>query len=124
MFYPIMLNVIMLNVIMLNVIMLNVIMLNAIMLNVIMLNIGPTLRPNYPATRGTHKKKMTLAMDTLKLIGLNLGQVFNSRCGCVSMLISKYSSSKQPKLKLKTRSKTSFRLSPVSFRTPRTGLFL
>ncbi len=53
-------------------------------------NIGPTLRPNFTATRGTHKKKATLTMEKLKLTGPNLGQVFNTRCGRASMLISKY----------------------------------
>jgi hypothetical protein len=47
-----------------------------------------------------------LPMDKLKLRGLNLGRVFNYRCGHASTLISTCTSSKQPNLKLKTWPKT------------------
>ncbi len=46
-------------------------------------------------------------MDKLKLTGLNLGRVFNYRCGCAS--------SKQPNLKLKTRPKLVLGSLPLAF---------
>ncbi len=57
-------------------------------------------------------------MDKLKLTGLNLGRVFNYRCERASVKISKYSSPKQPNLKLKTRPKPVLGSLPLAFALP------
>jgi hypothetical protein len=44
-------------------------------------------------------------MDKLKLTGLDLGQVFNYRCGCACTKINTCTSTKQPNLELKTQPK-------------------
>ncbi len=62
-------------------------------------------------------------MDKLKLIGLNLGQVFNYRCGHASGQISARSSSKQPNLELKTRPKPFLCSLPLAF-TLSTGIII
>ncbi len=54
-------------------------------------------------------------MDKLKLIGLNLGRVFNYRCGHMSAKISAQTSSKQTNLKLKTRPKPVLVSFPLAF---------
>ncbi len=57
-------------------------------------------------------------MDKLKLTALNLGRVFNYSFGRACMYISKYSSSKQPDLKLKTQPKPVLGSLPFAFVLP------
>jgi hypothetical protein len=49
--------------------------------------------------------RMGTVMDNLYRTGLNMGRVFNYKCGCVSIWINTCSSSKQPSLQLKTQPK-------------------
>ncbi len=64
------------------------------------------------------KNLFNASMDKLKLKGLNLGRVFNYSCGRVFMKLSKYSSSKQPDLELKTRPKPVLGSLPLAFALP------
>ncbi len=58
------------------------------------------------------------SMDKLKLTGLNLGRVFNSRLGsaCIGRAIVHIT--KQPNLKLKTRPKQLLDSLPLAFAHP------
>jgi hypothetical protein len=53
--------------------------------------------------------------DKLQLRGQNLGQVFNSRGGCVHAMQLHCFETKLPNLELKTRPKTTLRLSPINY---------
>jgi hypothetical protein len=57
-------------------------------------------------------------MDKIKLTGLNLGRVFNSRLGraCIGHAIVHIT--KQPNLKLKTRPKQLLGSLPLAFKLP------
>ncbi len=59
-----------------------------------------------------------LKLDKLKLIGQNLGQVFNFKYGSVSLYHAFMLITKTAKLKVENSSQETFRFSPVSFRTP------
>ncbi len=66
----------------------------------------------------------TLATDKLKLTGRNLDRVFKSRLGRVCTGHELYTFCKTGWLKVKNLAQTTFRFSPVSFRAPRSSLFL
>jgi len=55
-------------------------------------------------------------MDKLWLTGQNLGRVFYSRSGCVRAVQLSCFETKRPSLKLKTRPKTTFKFSPITYR--------
>ncbi len=55
------------------------------------------------------------SMDKLQLTGLNLGRVFNYRSRHASTQICTFTSSKQPKLQLKTRPKQVLGTLPLAF---------
>ncbi len=57
----------------------------------------------------------------LKLTGLNLGRVFNYRCGRASTQMSSCTSSKQSKLQWKTRPKQVLESLPLAFVLPTNG---
>ncbi len=57
-------------------------------------------------------------MDKLQLTGLNLGRVFNYRCGHAPTQIITCTSSKQPNLQLKTRPKQVLGYLPLAFVLP------
>ncbi len=61
---------------------------------------------------------MAQNIDKLKLTGLNLGRAFNYRCGHAFTYMRTRISTKQPKLKLKTRSKPVLGYLPLAFALP------
>ncbi len=64
---------------------------------------------------------MTLGIDKLQLTGVNLGRVFNYRCGRASTKMNTNTSSKQQNLYLKTRPKQVLGSLPLAFTLPALG---
>ncbi len=63
-------------------------------------------------------KTLNKAIDKLQPRGLNLGRVFNYRCGCASTQMNKCTSWKQPNLQLKTWPKKVLGSLPLAFVFP------
>jgi hypothetical protein len=58
-------------------------------------------------------------MDKLKLMGPDLGRVFNSRCENAGLLHTITQITKTAQLKVENLAKTTFRLSPFRYQAPR-----